>query len=132
VSEPDKALRRFVAAEHGLDWRAANLLQGATVDELERSAEKLANLIGSHREEEEEPAPTDIFRAARQATAERKHGLGMLLSGREQPRDTIGRYSKPADGFSGGARQPVPRRETHEQFLADALADGRADVGARF
>jgi hypothetical protein len=36
-----------------------------------------------------------------------------------------------AADFEGGARRMVPPPpSTHEEWLADALADGRADVGA--
>jgi hypothetical protein len=129
----DVKLRRAVAAVHGFDWKAANLLQGETVEELERSAAKLANLIGTHRQEEQ--APTDIITAARRATAERKHRLAMLLTGREQPRDTAGRYSKPATSFDGGARDQAsmkgPPEAEHNATLMTAIRSGESDVGSR-
>jgi hypothetical protein len=130
VNDPDVKVRRLVASEHGVHWRAANLLTGETVEELETSAAALKRLIDARREQEHAPT-TDIFTAARIATSERKHRLGLLFSGREQPRDAAGRYTSPATDFSGGARQPPPRRpQTHEQWLSDALGDRRADVGA--
>jgi hypothetical protein len=34
----DVKVRRAVAAEHGLDWKAAEFLVGETVEELDQSA----------------------------------------------------------------------------------------------
>jgi len=129
VTDPDLQVRRAVCEAHGLPWTASKFLDGDTVKELEASATRLADVLGKRQEE---AGPTDIIATARAATAQRKHELNLLFSGRTpaQPRDEEGRFAtRPASDFSGGARTPPPRRQTHERWLADALRDGRADVG---
>jgi hypothetical protein len=132
VIDPDVALRRHVAAEHGLNWQAARLLVGSTVMELEESAVALAKLLGKDREQEQEPPP-GFFERAATAKAERKRALAAIFTGRApQPRDEQGRWTGPVD-FNGGARQPVPPRpEPHEQTLVRLLRTGEANAGARF
>jgi hypothetical protein len=125
----DVQVRQQVAAEHGLDVRAASFLVGSSVAELEQSALKLAELLGKQQEQER---PVGLFERAAADKAERKRALVNALCGRlPQPRDTQGRWTtdQTAD-FHPGARQPVPQRQTHEQWLGQALADKRADVGA--
>jgi hypothetical protein len=137
VSEPasDAELRRAVAADHGLDERAARLLVGATVEELEASAAALARLIRERREEPE-PAPAspaDVFGAARRAKDARKRALlNALTSAAPQRRDERGRFAGTAS-FDGGARQSVESRpETHDQTLTRLLRSGEANVGGHF
>jgi hypothetical protein len=125
-------LRRFVAEQHDLDWKAANVLIGETVEELDASARALRRLIDERREADR---PVDLITAAKIATAERKHQLGLLLSGRMQPRDAAGRYAPSAGfNFDGGARQPAPTKGPpeieHDRTLLEALRTGESDVGA--
>jgi hypothetical protein len=132
VNETDTTLRRFVAAEHGLQPAAAKFLTGATIAELEESAARLADLLGKQRPPERTQRPPSMFSIAAAEKAERKRTLVNALCGRfPQPRDTAGRYTRPATDFGGGARQPVPPAPpTHEQTLMDALRSGASDVGA--
>jgi hypothetical protein len=128
----DLKVRRAVAVAHGLTWPAAKFLTGETVSELEESAARLADLLGRQREPEGTERPPSLFDIAAAEKAERKRTLVDALCGRfPQPRDGQGRYTRPAADFEGGARRMVPPPpSTHEEWLADALADGRADVGA--
>jgi hypothetical protein len=112
MSEPaevDVKVRRQVAAEHGLDWRAAKLLVGSTIPELEQSAVELANA----------------------QKAERRRTLVDALCGR-RPRDGQGRYAKVATDLGGGARQSVPLPPpTHGETLSELFRTRAADVGHR-
>jgi hypothetical protein len=123
-------LRRTVAVEHGLSLEAAQFLTGSTLAELEASAVALARMIEERREPESASA-TDFFAGAARAKAERKQAVLDAVTGRAprpQPRDERGRYT----GFDGGARQTVaPRRQSHEEWLADVLRHRRADVGVQ-
>jgi hypothetical protein len=133
VNEPDVKVRRQVAAEHGLNWQAATFLVGSTIPELEESAAKLADLLGKQPQPEQQRPPS-LFEIAAAEKAERKQTLVNALCGRfPQTREEQGRFAdKPAD-FSRGARRSVPPPpQTHESWLADALGDRRADVGADF
>jgi hypothetical protein len=138
VSDPDLAVRRTVAQEHGLPTGAIKFLSGDTVEELEQSASALAQLVEERREQHEHDArlqaPSGVFERAAMEKAQRKKALLAALTGRAPRRDPAGRFAapdeRPAIGFGGGARQPPPPQpQTHESWLADALADRRADVG---
>jgi hypothetical protein len=137
VSEPasDAELRRAIAAEHGLDPKAAPLLVGESIEELEASAAALARLIGERREEpEREPAPApDVFGAARRAKDAKRRALLDALGGRApQPRDEQGRFT----GFDGGARQPMPTRRPpeleHNELVVRLAALSRTFGGGGF
>jgi hypothetical protein len=124
----DTKVRRAVCEAHGLPWAAVKFLDGSTVAELEQSATRLAELMGKARAPERE---LTFFEQAAIAKHERKRELEMILTGRAQPRDAAGRYTKPATDFSGGARTPVPLApESHEQTLTRILRTGEGDVGA--
>ena len=120
----DLKVRRAICEAHGLDWPAAKFLTGDTIPELEQSAARLADLLHKERPPEPSHQPPSIFEVAAAEKAERKRTLVNALCGRfREPRDEQGRYTRPAVSFDGGARTTVPRRQTHEEWLADALAD---------
>jgi hypothetical protein len=130
MSEGPEALREEIAASRGLDPRAAKLLTGTTLEEVEASADELVKLLDRGGREEE---PTDLFASARADQARRKQALLTALAGRsEQPRDDRGRYGS----FDGGARQPVPTPRdpsaTHSELVSRLAAQshlhGAADV----
>jgi hypothetical protein len=127
MNGPDETLRQFVAAEHGLDARAAKLVTGSTLTELEANAAALAELIGE-REHEPAAAGPGPFPDMATAKAERKRALAAIFTGRvAQPRDERGRF---ATDFSRGARQTVPQPpESHEQTLTRLLRTRPADAG---
>ena len=139
MSEPDVELRSVVAREHGLDERAARLLQGETVAELSESAIALGKLLGEQRHEqsaEHDPdarSQGDAISAALAATAAKKAALVEVFTGRAQRRDERGRFASSTGGFDGGAREGLPARpaETHDQTLARVLRTGEANVGGR-
>jgi hypothetical protein len=122
-------LRQLIAAKHGLDARAARLLVGESIEELERSAAKLAQLVGARREQEAEPEPEGFFAAAARAKAARKQELAAIFTGHApQPRDERGRFAE----FNRGARASAPPPpETHGQTLARLLRSGQANAGRR-
>jgi hypothetical protein len=128
----DTKVRRAIVEAHGLPWTAARFLDGSTVAELESSATRLAELMGKERAPERE---LTFFEAAAIAKHERKRELEMILTGRAQPRDQAGRYTKPAT-FDGGARAPAPFKgppeHEHNRTLLDAMRSGESDVGASF
>jgi hypothetical protein len=129
----DLKVRRAVCEAHGLPWTAAKFIDGPTLAEMEQNASRLTDLLGKQPQPEQPPRPPSIFEIAAAQKAEQKRTLVNALCGRfPQPRDEQGRYTRPAVSFDGGARTTVPPRQTHEEWLADALADKRADVGARF
>jgi hypothetical protein len=131
VTELDQ-LRRAVAREHRLPARAASFLAGTTLDEVEASAHAFAKLLDEGREPEQSRPPS-IFEFAAAERDERRRLLVSALCGRpvQPPRNEQGRYARPARGFSGGARQPVPLTpESHEQTLSRVLLTGESDVGA--
>jgi hypothetical protein len=134
MSEPQRELRKLIATKHGLNARAARLLVGETIEQLEQSATALVDLLDARREEQENQQPAlGLLEQAAIDKAERKRTLVNALGGFTQQRDQQGRYTRPAASFDGGARRSVPPPpQTHEEWLADALADKRADVGARF
>jgi hypothetical protein len=118
-------VRLAVAAEHGLNARAAKFLVGEDLETLERSAASLAALLGREREPEPE---LGFFERAQLEKARRKHELAMILTGRAPRRDPQGRFS-----FDGGARRlSPPEPESHEQTLSRILRSREADAGGRF
>jgi hypothetical protein len=132
VTDDLQQVRVKVAEAHGLPARAASLLDGETVEELETQAGKLATLVGMHggpgREE-----PTDVFSVGRREKERRCRELHDALTGRHgrQSRDDRGRFV--GSGFDGGARSPVSADPpTGGDVLADALRTGSHDVGADF
>ena len=130
-------VKLIMANEHGLDAEHARFLVGTSVDELERSAIRLKQLLGERESEEHEPpfAHASALFATAETKAERKRALRAVITGRApQPRDERGRFT--SSGFDGGAREPAqtprnPERE-HDRWLLDALASRRVDAGARF
>jgi hypothetical protein len=110
-------LRAEVAAAYGLPREAITFLAGTTVHEIEANAVKLAELVGSRREQEQ--APVDplaaVLRDGPALKAERARALVRALHGPRQPqRDASGRFSS-SGGFDGGARQPAPTRQSPER-----------------
>jgi hypothetical protein len=95
MSGPDDTrLKTLVARQHGLDGRAARLLVGGTVEEVETSATALVKLLHERAEEDQGPAAPspDPFAAAATAKAERRQTLLAALTGRApQRRDERGR-----------------------------------------
>jgi hypothetical protein len=83
---PDE-LRCELAAERGLAPAAAVFLTGESVEELERSADALAEFVTAHRDPE--PKQTDPLAAALMpgANQRRQRELALLLSGRARRRD---------------------------------------------
>jgi hypothetical protein len=126
LSDDGAELRRIVAAEHGLDPKAAPLLVGETVEELDANAAALVRFVGERQEPEPELAQGFFARAA-EAKARRKKELLALFSGRapEQPRDERGRWL----GFDGGARRAAPVRrppeQEHNELVAELVSLGR-------
>jgi hypothetical protein len=101
-------VRSEVAAGRGLDARAAGLLTGTTLEEIETSADALVKLIDARRVRQDQEPP-DMLTAARTEQARRKQELTARLTRRSpQPRDELGRYASRARTFDGGARRPVP------------------------
>ena len=135
MSEPslDK-LRAEAVDARGLDPAAARLLTGTTVDEIERSADELARLIGERAETGEREQPgSDLFARAAADKERRRSDLLGALSGRpRQPepvaRDDQGRFV--SSGFDGGSRTPPPSPPpSHEQTLSELFQTKAADVG---
>ena len=139
----DLKVRRAVAQEHGLDGDAAKLLVGETVEELDASAARLAALVherdAQHEQAEQLRAPTGIFELARAQKAERRERLMGALTGRAQPRDArTGKFAAAALTIRPAGRRVRRRRtsrchqrpQTHESWLADAIASRAHDVGA--
>jgi hypothetical protein len=122
-------LRLAAAAAHGLPARAATLLDGDTVEEIEAQAERLAALVAKHNPN---PEPRTVFEFGRVQKEARRRSLIDALSGHpQQLRDEPGRFAAGAGGFDGGARPLAPAEPlTHEQVLAEALRTGSHDVGA--
>ena len=133
MTDPLAEVREAVAAKHGLPARAAILLHGDTVEEVEQSAERLTTLVESH-DPGEPPQPPSILEWARAEKAARQRSLIDALTGRQpQPRDDQGRFVESAGtgGFDGGARPLMPPEPlTADQVLAEALRTGSHDVGA--
>jgi hypothetical protein len=132
MSGPAAELRRAVADAHGLPEGSEAFLRGETVEQVEESAVEFMRLLEERREQEPKPAP-DFFAAAAAAKAERQRALVDVITGRgSQPRDERGRFAG-SSGFDGGAREPLPPApQSHDEWLVDALRDGRANAGGRF
>ena len=136
------SIRGEIAASRGLDARAAGLLTGSTLGEIEASADALAQLVGAHDERERDAAPVDLLAASRQQKAHRQRALTDALLGR-QPRDEAGRFVGRGGGFDGCARgqslrAPADPVAEHGRLAADLISQSRqarrgpADVGANF
>jgi hypothetical protein len=138
----DLELRLAVAAAHGLDEEAAGFLVGETVEELDRSARALSQLIGAAGSpepsaiadvaEQERTAPlADLLADPAGQKKRRQRALLATLHPRRQPRDESGRWtaSKPSTGFDGGARALVPTKEPpeveHSRWLLARLEAAR-------
>jgi hypothetical protein len=117
MSDELDELRREVAAVHGLPPAAASFIAGQTLEELEASAAKLAELIGAAgaRPEQERAEPlADVFGNTARRKQEQQRALVEALHGRpQQPRDERGRFA--SSGFDGGARESVPHRRPPER-----------------
>ena len=130
----DDGLRGEVAASRGLDVRAAALLTGESVEELEHSADALAQLLGTG-DPGDQAATTgaDLFGNRAAAKAERQARILRLFAGpptpEPQPRDASGRYAS----FDGGARPATltsQQPESHgELILRAARASKRGQSG---
>lgn len=86
----DVQVRRQVAAEHGLNWPEAKFLTDDTIPELEKSAARLADLLGKQRPPEQPQRPPSLFEIAAAEKAEAKKALVNALRGRPQRRDERG------------------------------------------
>lgn len=131
-----ETLRREIAAGRGLGAEAMAFVTGRTVEELERSADGFANLIGAKEERPEPTVGPGLFAEVAATKAERKQALAALLSGRAQPRDDDGRYAKKAATFDGGARASVPvamsPEQSHAELLGHLITASRVYRGADF
>jgi hypothetical protein len=127
VNERDGALRRLVAAEHGLDPTAAKFLIGTTIEELEVSADALACLFAARgRPEQEDVAVPNGFAGAAQNKEDRKRALIGVLTGRARTM-TETDATRPTGGFDGGARPMELRHpESHDELVARLLLEQRA------
>jgi hypothetical protein len=133
----DDAVRADVAAAHGLDPSAADLLTGSTLDAVEQSAQRLSALVESSRTSAEQAEPTDALRRALdpQSRAQRRRELARrLAAGPTQPRGEGGRFESRRVSFDGGARPRLPAPpETLEQaslrLVLAARATGRSSGG---
>jgi hypothetical protein len=116
------ALRGEVATQHGLDPRAASLLSGETVQELEENATELAHFVHTHARDEEPVVEVDPIGTALAGKAERKRQLAATILRPPLPsRDEQRRFAK--SGFDGGARLPVPEPSDplrdHDEFVGE-------------
>ena len=123
-------LRREVAAERGLPAEAVSFLTGTSVEQVEASADALAQLVGRSDLREQEPADplAGLFANGGAEKARRQRALLQTLHGLPpQQRDEGGRFS--GGGFDGGARQTapemVPPETAHDDLLLDRLAAAR-------
>jgi hypothetical protein len=82
MSAPDARLKTLVARQYGLDERAARLLVGDTLAELETSAASLAKLLQERREPEPVAGASDMFSGAAARKAQRQRVLVDALCGR--------------------------------------------------
>jgi hypothetical protein len=128
--------REIVAAEHGLDERAARFLSGETVEEMEASAAALAELIGRRVRGGRAAPAADPISTALASKSSRKAERHALFTGRApQRRDEQGRFTS-SGGFDGGARKPVapprnPERE-HGELLGQMAALSRTFGSGRW
>jgi hypothetical protein len=126
VSDLDE-LRLEVAAERGLPASAVSLLTGETVEQIERSADQLANLVGRRDPEPEAGPLAGMFANAAADKQRRNRALIQALHGPgPQPRDDHGRFVS----FDGGARTPAPTGrspvEEHDQLIVRNARISRA------
>jgi hypothetical protein len=118
-------LRREVAAVHGLPEAAESFLIGANVDEIEKSAAKLAELLAARRApvEPEQPMAEQSMAAVISNSiiqkAQRQRQLIESLHPSTPQRDERGRFARTtrseSSSFDGGARLPVAVRRSPEQ-----------------
>lgn len=139
MSELD--VRAEVAREHGLDLRAATFLTGTSLEELEASASRLAQLIAKHDHSEPDPSQPNFLADLRAGREQRRREILDVVTGRVQPRDqATGQFAPRAGSFDGGARQaavrlppsPEQAQAQHNQWLGRVLASRAGDLGARF
>jgi hypothetical protein len=129
--------RVLIAAEHGLDQRAARFLVGETIAELEESAIELARLIGQRRATTRRPIPSPTSSPSqpqRRPNGSRRSST-RSPAGHRRRRTSAGASSAAPSttGFDGGAREPAPKPgPTHDQWLAAVLRHRHVDVGVRF
>jgi len=146
VSEPGDLdqLRVEALAARGLPAAAVQLVVGATVSEIEASADDLAQLVRQRVQTDTDELPEfgpsgtgelpefgpNFFGAARADRERRRREFLDALSGRpqQQPHDELGRFA--SYGFDGGARTSPPApAPTHDQTLSMLFASKAADVG---
>jgi hypothetical protein len=122
-ADATEALRREVAAAHGLGAEAATFLTGTTSEQLEASAGALAGLLGGGGDQRGQDSATEqgLLTGAAAAKQRKQEALLAALLGRPQPRDESGRFTTRAIGFDGGARQPVPVATSPQQAHAELL-----------
>jgi hypothetical protein len=109
MTDDAEELRRAIAVRHAIPERAAVLISGETVDELEESASKLAALIDTSREQEPEQQAdplTDALRHGPALKAARQRALIKALHRPQQRRDARGRFTA-GSGFDGGIRGEI-------------------------
>jgi hypothetical protein len=112
----DAQLRTEIAAAHGLEHRAAELLAGESVEELERSATALARLIDAPPTETTGDPLLHALSAG--ARAERKRQLAAIFVGRREssPATTQAATPPPASTAATGAQPRRRKPETHEHW----------------
>ena len=134
MSELDQ-VRSAIADQRGLGMTALPFIDGTTIEELESSADRLAELIAAHRGRSRPEPERDIFTEALAAKTARKQELLAMFSGRSterQPRDQAGRFAR-TSGFDGGARPTLPPSPpSHDQWLGEVVRRRRADQGIHF
>jgi hypothetical protein len=122
-------LRAEAVAARGLDPAAVSFVTGATVEQIEASADDLARVIGQREDaQHEQPAGSDVFSRAAEDKQRRREAFLSALVGRPQPqpRDEQGRFA--SGGFDGGSRTPPPSPpESHEDWLLRLLRTHPAD-----
>ena len=136
MSEP--SLDRFRAeavAARGLDPAAASFVTGATLADIEQSADDLARLIRQREQadaDERGQPGSDFFTRAAADKQRRRSELLDALTGRPRPeRDEQGRFV--SAGFDGGSRTPPPSpAPSHDQTLSELFRTKAADVGRSF
>jgi hypothetical protein len=118
-------VRAAVAAEHGLDDRAASFLTGETVEAIDASAVALTKLLGERAEQGATASKAaDPISTALGMKAQRQAALVQALHGQPtQERDQAGRFAgKTSTGFDGGARMPVAARRSPEAEHNEVVA----------
>jgi hypothetical protein len=123
MSEVDE-LRAGLCAAYGLPEGSEGFLTGDTVDEVEASAARFADLVAAHREHapvQDEDLLVHALTNAPELKAARQQALVEALHGRpQQPRDESGRFAA-SGGFDGGARQPLAHQRSPEQDHGETI-----------